>query len=57
MPAAASRRGNRLLHPQTSDFYYAGPELDIVRQVKNDPLSMAGASGQSNRLVTSEADT
>lgn len=41
------------LHPQTYDFHYAGPELEIVLQVKNDALIYGGGVGQSIRFGTS----
>lgn len=41
------------LHPQTYDFNYAGSELEIVLQVKNDALIYGGGVGQSIRLGTS----
>lgn len=42
------------LHPQAYDFYYAGSELEIVLQVKNDALVYGGGVGQSIRLGTTE---
>jgi len=42
------------LHPQAYDFYYAGSELEIVLQVKNDALVYGGGVGQSIRLGTAE---
>jgi sensor histidine kinase YesM len=41
------------LHPQTYDFHYAGSEMEIVLQVKNDALVYGGGVGQSIRLGTS----
>jgi signal transduction histidine kinase len=41
------------LHPQTFDFSYAGSELEIVLQVKNDALIYGGGVGQSIRFGTS----
>ncbi|MEA4815468.1 MAG: histidine kinase [Lachnospiraceae bacterium] len=41
------------LHPQIYDFYYAGSELEIVLQVKNNDLIYGGGVGQSIRLGTS----
>ncbi len=41
------------LHPQIYDFYYAGSELEIILQVKNDALVYGGGVGQSIRLGTS----
>lgn len=40
------------LHPQAYDFYYAGSEMEIVLQVKNDALIYGGGVGQSIRLGT-----
>lgn len=40
------------LHPQTYDFHYAGSQLEIVLQVKNDALIYGGGVGQSICLGT-----
>ena len=49
-----AQENNVYLHPQAYDFYYSGPELEIVLQIKNDALIYGGGVGQSIRLGTSE---